>query len=274
METSGASRSGALCAWRTERQRSLDEPSIEWPVPVSRNEAGAWRVRATMQTKVGTTRALWLAILLIIGHYLAQYGVGGALAVALGIHDRREIWQAPPAAFIISLAVGAVELGLVQRIGMVRYASLSFYDAGWRDITLGDVGYGLVGFALCAACILCTFAIDNGFHDSLTYIVDRVAHYTPQQRAFFTLMGVIAAIPEETIFRGILQPTLQAKLGRWQGLVMTAVIFAVYHFLFALPQLAGKLCFGLIFGLLRERTGTLWAPAFTHALTWIILGAI
>src|SRR5690242_200892 len=61
------------------------------------------RVSMTMQTSprwpIGTTGALWLALSLIIGHYLAMFGVGGVLAIALGIHDRREIWQAPPAAF-------------------------------------------------------------------------------------------------------------------------------------------------------------------------------
>jgi membrane protease YdiL (CAAX protease family) len=93
---------------------------------------------------------------------------------------------------------------------------------------------------------------------------------------FFVLMGVIAAIPEETIFRGILQPTLQNKVGRWPGILLTAAIFSVYHvhFQFALPRLLSHFCWGLILGLLRERTGTLWAPAIAHALMWIIFGAI
>lgn len=88
--------------------------------------------------------------------------------------------------------------------------------------------------------------------------------------------GYGSAVPEETIFRGILQPTLQKKLGRWPGIVLTAVIFAAYHvhLAFALPRLVSHTCYGIILGVLRERTGTLWAPAFAHALVWIVLGSL
>jgi membrane protease YdiL (CAAX protease family) len=41
-----------------------------------------------------------------------------------------------------------------------------------------------------------------------------------------------------------------------------------------LPRLISHVCHGLILGLLRERTGALWAPAIAHALAWMILGAI
>ena len=225
---------------------------------------------------VGTTGALWLACLLVLGHYLAMFGVGGVLTVVLGIHDRREIWQAPPAAFIINVGVGLFEIGLVLRVWMYRYARLSFQEAGWRGFARRDVAYGVLGFALSTIVLTCNLAGDGGFADAIAYIAGKVAHYTPQQRVFFTLMGVIAAIPEETIFRGIMQPTLQNKLGRWSGILLTALIFAVYHvqFAFVLPLIIGHTCLGLILGLLRERTGTLWAPAIAHALGWIVLGAI
>jgi membrane protease YdiL (CAAX protease family) len=194
----------------------------------------------------------------------------------LGIHDRREIWQAPPAAFIINLGVGLFEIGVVLRLGMCRYARLSFREAGWSGLALRDVAYGVLGFALLAVSLTCVLATESGFADTLAYIADKIAHYTPQQRVFFALMGLIAAIPEETIFRGIMQPTLQNKVGRWPGILLTAVIFAIYHlqFAFALPLIVSHICTGLILGLLRERTGTLWAPAIAHALVWVILGAI
>jgi membrane protease YdiL (CAAX protease family) len=233
-------------------------------------------VQTSPRWPIGTTGALWLAFSLVIGHYVAMFGVGGALTVALGIHDRREIWEAPLAAFIINIGVGLFEIGVVLGLWMRRYARLSFREAGWTGLALRDVGYGVLGFALFAIVVTCVFAAEDGFNDAITYIADKIAHYTPQQRALFALMGLIAAIPEETIFRGILQPTLQRKVGRWSGILLTAVIFALYHvhFVFALPRIISHLCWGLILGLLRERTGTLWAPAIAHALMWIIFGAI
>jgi len=225
---------------------------------------------------IGTTGALWLAFLLVVGHYLAMFGVGGVLWVLLGFHDRRELWQAPPAAFILNIGVGAFEIGLVLRLWMGRFARLSLREAGWRGFAGRDVASGVLGFVVAAIVLICNHAVESGFADVIAYFADTIAHYTPQQRLFFALMGVIAAVPEETIFRGILQPTLQTKLGRWSGIVLTALIFAVYHvqFAFALPVVIGHTCTGLILGLLRERTGTLWAPAIAHALMWIVLGAI
>lgn len=225
---------------------------------------------------IGTKRALWLAFLLIIGHYVSMFGVGGLLFVLLGVHDRREIWQGTPAAFVINGGVGVFEIGVVLWLFMGRYARVSFREAGWRELALRDVGYGVLGFVILAISLTCTLAVDTGFHDAVAYIVDSIAHYTPQQRALFVLMGVIAAIPEETIFRGILQPTLQKMLGRWGGIVLTAAIFSLYHvqYQLALPLLVSHFVTGLVLGLLRERTGTLWAPAIAHALVWVVLGAI
>jgi len=233
-------------------------------------------MRTSQRWPIGTTGALWLAFLLIIGHYVAMFGVGGVLTIVLGIHDRREIWQAPPAAFIINLGVGLFEIGVVLRLGMCRYARLSFREAGWSGLALRDFAYGVLGFALFALVVTCVFAAESGFKDAVAYLAETIAHYTPQQRMLFALMGLIAAIPEETIFRGVVQPTLQKKVGRWPGILLTAAIFAVYHvhFQFALPRIISHTCWGLILGLLRERTGTLWAPAIAHALAWIILGAI
>lgn len=234
----------------------------------------------SMQTSarwpIGTTGALWLAFLLIIGHYIAMFGVGGILAISLGITDRREIWQAPPAAFIINIAVGLFEIGVVLWLWMGRYARLSLREVGWTGLSLRDVAYGALGFALFAILVTGSHAAEIGFDEAIAYITDTIRHYTPQQRAFFVLMGVIAAIPEETIFRGIVQPTLQKKRGRWLGILLTAIIFALYHvqYGFVLQRLINHTCWGLILGLLRERTGTLWAPAIAHALMWIIFGAI
>jgi membrane protease YdiL (CAAX protease family) len=223
---------------------------------------------------IGTTGALWLAFLLIVGHYLSWIP-SGILTILFGFTDRREIWQASPAAFAVILSTGVVEIGLVLRLGMCRFARLSFRDAGWHGFALRDVGYGVLGFALSAISLTCVLAYDNGFADSLAYIVDKVAHYTPQQHVFFVVMALIAVIPEETIFRGILQPTLQTKLGEWSGVVLTALIFSAYHLQFLAPvQLVSHAVHGLILGLLRKRTGTVWAPAIAHALLWIILGAI
>ncbi|HKO18527.1 MAG TPA: CPBP family intramembrane glutamic endopeptidase, partial [Acidobacteriaceae bacterium] len=41
---------------------------------------------------------------------------------------------------------------------------------------------------------------------------------------------VFIAIPEELFFRGWLQNLLERRLGRWQSLLMTSVLFGLSHF--------------------------------------------
>jgi membrane protease YdiL (CAAX protease family) len=203
-----------------------------------------------------------------------MFGVGGPLARLFGL-ERGTVFQAPLGAFVMIGAVGVAEVYLVLVVGMRRFARLDFGEVGWRAPASRDVAYGLLGLVLCTAVVTCILAAwYDGFGDTIDYITGKVASFTPQHRVFFLLMGLVAAIPEETIFRGILQPTLQHKLGRFRGLFATAAVFAVYHFMFSPPQLLGKLGYGLVFGLLRERTGTLWAPAFAHVLAWAVLGNI
>lgn len=43
------------------------------------------------------------------------------------------------------------------------------------------------------------------------------------------VMGVLASICEETLFRGYLQTAVENKLGAKQGILWTAILFSVYH---------------------------------------------
>ena len=91
------------------------------------------------------------------------------------------------------------------------------------------------------------------------------------------LVNVGVAIGEETIFRGYLLTGLKLTWGKWAGLGLMMVIFGLFH----LPAYseggmhAGTLTlaiilaslFGLLFGLVYLRTGTLWLPVALH-FTW------
>lgn len=81
--------------------------------------------------------------------------------------------------------------------------------------------------------------------------------------ALFFLIAVIGApIVEELFFRGFVQRAAVARLGRGLGLVTTAVIFGLVHF--QLLQLPALVAFGLVLGLLAERTGRLGPSILAH----------
>ena len=82
------------------------------------------------------------------------------------------------------------------------------------------------------------------------------------------------AIGEETIFRGYLLTGLKTAWGKWIALAMMMVIFGLFHLpayfeggmrsgTLALGILLASL-FGLLFGLIYLRTGSLWLPVSLH----------
>lgn len=81
-----------------------------------------------------------------------------------------------------------------------------------------------------------------------------------QRRAEILAIALLSGFAEEYLFRGALQEKF--------GLAAATAVFAVIHWpvnrnFLPWPFVAGAA--GLAFGLLREGTGALWAPAIAHA---------
>jgi uncharacterized protein len=79
-------------------------------------------------------------------------------------------------------------------------------------------------------------------------------------------LGLAAALGEETVFRGALQPRF--------GLILTAILFALLHSNYGIT-LSTALVFavGIVLGILRQRTNTS-VSMITHATYNIVLGLI
>ena len=91
------------------------------------------------------------------------------------------------------------------------------------------------------------------------------------------LVNVSVAIGEETIFRGYLLTGLKTAWGRWKGILLMMVVFGLFHLpaysegglrsgTLSLAIILASL-FGLLFGLIYLRTGSLWLPISLH-FTW------
>lgn len=84
--------------------------------------------------------------------------------------------------------------------------------------------------------------------------------------ALFTnliLIGVVPAIGEELVFRGILQNKLIAISGnKWVGVTLAAIVFSIIHFQFEgfLP----RVILGFILGAIYVLTNNLWYPVLIH----------
>ena len=122
-----------------------------------------------------------------------------------------------------------------------------------------------------------------------TYIVFGAGQSAPPLLLAQVAVGVpvwllIMSPFQEFLFRGWLQPRLQAALGRWMGIVIASLAFALWHYF---PPLEGTMTstlpistpigvvsaagLGLLMGYLYDRTQNMVAPWLGHALAGLAL---
>lgn len=100
---------------------------------------------------------------------------------------------------------------------------------------------------------------------------------------FLLIQFLLIALPEEIFYRGYLQTRLQMRFGRFPlfggdigpAVWVTSALFALGH-LIAIPS-AGRLAVffpSLLFGWLRDRTGSVVAPIVLHALSNVLLALL
>ena len=84
--------------------------------------------------------------------------------------------------------------------------------------------------------------------------------------SYWFLLVVAAPIVEEMLFRGLLYRGLEAKVGALITIMITSVLFGMVHYLgFGWPRAVATGCLGLLFGIIRWRTGNTTAAMVTHA---------
>jgi membrane protease YdiL (CAAX protease family) len=187
------------------------------------------------------------------------FAVIGALALACG-WQRDPTWSSPRFALVataLNVCVAIVTLGLLHRWG----ARIERFPLS-------------IGVALLLAGLLAPLAL-------------RLAEGRPVGHAALTLLGLVvgAALGEELFFRGYVQSRLNEAFGRpWSafgvpwgpGLLIASAYFGLIHVLNPCDYFRGQGHFAwwhglfctaaLLYGFLRERTGSIVAPIVLHAL--------
>lgn len=87
-------------------------------------------------------------------------------------------------------------------------------------------------------------------------------------------IGIMPAIFEELLLRGLLFGTLRHIADEHTAVAITAGSFAVMHLQYTLPILFLVLAIGIVLGYARSRSGSLWLPIALHmannvlSVTW------
>jgi membrane protease YdiL (CAAX protease family) len=79
----------------------------------------------------------------------------------------------------------------------------------------------------------------------------------------FVLLAIGAPLVEELFFRGLLQRSLSRRFGRPVAIAGSAALFGLAHF--ELLQLPALILFGVVLGVLADRTGRLGPGIVAHA---------
>ena len=84
-------------------------------------------------------------------------------------------------------------------------------------------------------------------------------------------LGIIFVIPiiEELLFRGFLQTFLKKHVGRFLGIIIAGMIFALFHYspeqgLTNIEYISALFILSCFLGFIYERQGSLWAPIGLH----------
>jgi membrane protease YdiL (CAAX protease family) len=99
--------------------------------------------------------------------------------------------------------------------------------------------------------------------DDASKNVTQAAHGGLQITLLFVFLAIGAPVIEELFFRGLLLRSLSRRFGPWVAIVGSAVVFGLAHF--ELLQLPALILFGLVLGVLAERTGRLGPGIVAHA---------
>jgi len=176
------------------------------------------------------------------------------------------------AQFAFALPNIVVGWGFVLGLGLFVAGRTTPSRVGWRvDHPTRDVALGVVGFVgIWAILIAAELLVGDEPRDDIRTIIG----FSSRERAFFVYVGISAAVTEETIYRGYLQPALCSRTGVVAGIVLTAIVFGLAHFQFRPFPLTLKILGAIPLGILRGSDRSLLAPAVAHALTWMVLGTV
>jgi uncharacterized protein len=205
-----------------------------------------------------------------LGWVLAQIGGAIAAAIVLAINDDTTDFED------LSLAwVAVAQLGLwFGMLGVPLVASRLKGHGPARDYGLRSEGWDApLGFAagLLTQLILIPLLygpifwltdLDSGdLEDPARGLTDRATD-SLGVTMLILIVGIGAPIVEEIFYRGLLQRSLARRFGVWPSILGSALLFGASHF--QLLQLPALVLFGIVLGLLAERTGRLAAPIAAH----------
>jgi len=221
---------------------------------------------------------------------LCLWPLGAGVATAV-LGARRSAEPRPLQLLVAAVAVAAVwgiweraiqivvpggmrlSLGPLVALDLALFLFVVVHPLRTFDVGL-DLGARELGLALAAVAVLAAVAIPIGFAIGFLSFQSR---WLGPGHAALRMFGLVlfVGLPEEMLFRGVVQEAFTRLWGRRAGLLLGAVVFGLLHLLkhplhpnwgYGILATAAGLAYGWVY----QRTGKLAAAAVTHgAVDWI-----
>ncbi len=238
-------------------EEAQGEPAVEKPVQSVR----AWRPWAT----VG------LGLIIIFAHFVTQLAVATVLIVINVVSDSAldllRLVESLANGLAISITVIASAIvGVVLTVVFIRIRkgiTVREY-LGLKPIPKKTV-FGLL--AITAGLVALSGGLNYIFGKSSEgdFNVD-VYRTSVLPGLLWIAVVVFGPVFEEFFFRGFLFAGFrQSRLGSAGAIVLTAFLWAVLHIQYDIYGIASILVLGIVLGIARLKTGSLWSPLIMHS---------
>ena len=180
----------------------------------------------------------------------------------MNINGAREMMGSTEALIQVALVVNLLSLPLIILMVKSKRGSVWRDYMAWRPAGVARTVLWVI------ICLLSVFAMgilhqalgwrESGFMDELPQM---------QSRLWLSLSVVVAApIFEEMVFRGFVYGGFERSLGAFPALLLSSVLFTVLHGQYNWYELAQIFVLGMVLGLARMRTQSLFTPMVMHAV--------
>lgn len=212
-----------------------------------------------------------------------EYALGGYLIVLvtlliapLKIRDELTVLRAFMLVPVFRLVNFGIPVLFELTLYWIPFVYLSFVPALYivvRDQELMTLDAGVIRPKLLAL----PLAIPLGFLlGSVEYYVLRPEALIPAwsvvQLVVLSLIMLLVGFVEELLFRGVLQRTLQARLGQWLGLLLASLLFGLMHSGYqSIGEIGLAVVIGLVLGFVYDQVDSITLVAVTHATLNVFL---
>lgn len=201
-----------------------------------------------------------IMVILLITEFIGETGLN------LEEFDYNEWMETVDLGLIISISIiisAAVCTGLILLFVKARRGETIAAYLGLKRISLRT---GLISLAVAAGFILLSILVNLVFKTPVESDILTDSYFSTISPVLFWIAVVIfGPIFEEVLFRGFLFEGFRySRIGTAGAIIVTSILWAGSHLQYGLFQIAWIFVLGVALGLVRYRTGSLWAPILMH----------